>query len=78
MYNNNQINEIRNYCETDVINTYLVYLRHMHHRGTLCKDSYNQAIGDIISLIDQEGEERPHLREFMDACVNASNNKFML
>ena len=78
MYDNNQINEIFNYCETDVLNTYLVYLRHMHHRVTLCKDSYNQAIGDIISLIDLEGEERPHLREFMDAWGKASNNKFTL
>jgi predicted PolB exonuclease-like 3'-5' exonuclease len=24
MYYNNQINEIRNYCETDVLNAYLV------------------------------------------------------
>jgi 3'-5' exonuclease len=29
MPDNNQINEIRNYCETDVLNTYVVYLRHM-------------------------------------------------
>ena len=66
IYDNNPINEIRNYCETDVLNTYSVNLRHMHHRGILFKDSYNQTIADIISLIDLEGEERPHLREFMD------------
>lgn len=78
LYDNNQIDEIRNYCETDVLNTYLVYLRHMLHRGTLCKDNYNHAIGDIIALIEAEGVSRPHLREFMDAWGKASNNNFML
>ena len=67
IYDDNQINEIRNYCETDVLNTYLVYLRHLHHRGSFCKNSDNQAIGDIIALLDLEGAERPHFREFLDA-----------
>ena len=78
MFDNNQITEIRNYCETDVLNTYLVYLRHMHHRGTLSSASYNHAITDIIALIEAEGEERPHLREFLDAWGEASNNTFTL
>ena len=59
MNDNNQINEISNYCETDVLNTYLVYLRHMLHRGTLCKGNYNHAAGDIISLLEAKDESRP-------------------
>ncbi|MBT4464374.1 MAG: 3'-5' exonuclease, partial [Rhodospirillaceae bacterium] len=78
MFDAGKIPEIRDYCETDVLNTYLVYLRLMQHRGTLGTESYNRAVADIISLIEAEGENRPHLAEFMDAWGQASNNSFML
>jgi 3'-5' exonuclease len=78
MYDEGRVPEIRDYCETDVLNTYLVYLRVMHHRGTLSSDDYNHAIADIIALIEAEGEARPHLRQFLDAWGEASNNTFTL
>ncbi|MBL6932163.1 MAG: 3'-5' exonuclease [Rhodospirillales bacterium] len=78
MYDEGRIDEIRDYCETDVLNTYLVYLRVMHHRGTLSSDNYNHAIADVIALIEAEGEARPHLREFLEAWGEASNNTFTL
>jgi len=78
MVDNGQIAEIRDYCETDVLNTYLVYLRHMHHRGKLSTDSYNRTIADVVSLIESEGETRPHLQDFMDAWGVASRNTFTL
>lgn len=78
MYDEGRIGEIRDYCETDVLNTYLVYLRTMHHRGTLTTDGYNLTIADIVSLIEAEGEARPHLAEFMEAWGAASNKTFTL
>jgi predicted PolB exonuclease-like 3'-5' exonuclease len=78
MIENGQAQEVRDYCETDVLNTYLVYLRLMHHRGTLTTAAYNQAISDIIALIEAEGEARPHLREFLEAWGQASDHSFML
>ncbi len=78
MFDEGRVAEIRDYCETDVLNTYLVYLRLMHHRGTLSGDNYNHAVADIIALIEAEGEARPHLREFLEAWGEASNNTFTL
>jgi len=72
-----KVGAVRDYCETDVLNTYLVYLRHMLHRGRINTDGYNQAIGDIIALIDAEGGTRPHLAAFLDAWGAASGNQFM-
>ena len=72
------VKAVRDYCETDVLNTYLVYLRHMLHRGKIDTDGYNRAVSDIIGLIDAEGAQRPHLAEFMDAWGEASNNTFLL
>ncbi len=35
-----EIDAIRNYCETDVVNTYLVFLRFQMMRGTLTEPAY--------------------------------------
>ena len=78
MYDEGRIDEIRDYCETDVLNTYLLYLRTMHHRGTVSTESYNLAIADVVSLIESEGTARPHLAEFLDAWGVASGNTFTL
>jgi len=78
MVDQGRIDDIRDYCETDVLNTYLVYLRHMHHRGKLSTDAYNRAVADLVSLIETEGESRPHLTEFMTAWGESAGNDFML
>ena len=77
LYDAGHIDAIRDYCETDVLNTYLIYLRHRLHAGGTSRAGYNRAIADVITLIEQEGEARPHLRQFMDAWGIASNNNFL-
>jgi len=78
MFDDGKIKEIRDYCETDVLNTYLVYLRYMLHRGDLTMENYNKAIGDILSLIHTEKKERPHLGEFFEAWEDSCDGKFVL
>ena len=78
MYDAGKVGEIRDYCETDVLNTYLVYLRYQLTRGQISKDGYNRAVADVISLIEAETAERPHLGAFLDAWGESSKNEFML
>lgn len=78
MYDDGKIAEIRDYCETDVLNTYLVYLRYQLTRDRMTKDGYNRSIADVVALIEAEREDRPHLGEFLEAWGEASGNKFML
>ncbi len=73
-----EVQAVRDYCETDVLNTYLVYLRFMLHRGSMTKEGYNRAVADVITLIETEGEARPHLAAFMEAWGAASKNRFLL
>lgn len=54
---------IRNYCETDVLNTYCVYLRFELMRGTLSEPEYHRAIERLTHYL-QEEKQRPHLQEF--------------
>jgi 3'-5' exonuclease len=78
MVDQGKINEVRHYCETDVLNTYLVYLRWQLHTGTLNKAGYNASVADLVNFINTEKDTRPYLGDFMEAWGEASDNTFML
>ena len=78
MFDAGRINEIRDYCETDVLNTYLVYLRYQLTRGIITLESHNRAVGDVVSFIGSEQKTRSHLGNFMQAWGEACDNKFLL
>ncbi len=78
MYDDGKIKEIRDYCETDVLNTYLVYLRYMNHCGTLSRIHYNQAISDVVSFLENESASKPHLEEFLHAWSDVCQKEFTL
>jgi predicted PolB exonuclease-like 3'-5' exonuclease len=54
---------IRNYCETDVLNTCLVYLRFQLIRGQLDNKAYGKSCQQVRDALKQEG--KPHLDEFL-------------
>ena len=62
-YQAGQIAGIRNYCETDVLNTYLVYLRFELINGNLTPDEYNTECQLVRETLQQEN--KPHLDEFL-------------
>jgi len=63
-YCNNQLEAIRNYCETDVLNTYLIYLRFELIKGKLTKEKYDIECELVASTLQESG--LAHLREFLD------------
>lgn len=54
---------IRRYCETDVLNTYLVYLRFELLRGRLTRERHAEEVERVKALL-RAGKE-PHLAEFL-------------
>ena len=78
MYDAGKLNEIRDYCETDVLNTYLVYLRYQHHTGTLTTENYNIAIKAVLDFIEMHQEQRVHFKEFKQAWDDACDGNFYL
>ncbi|MES2012142.1 MAG: 3'-5' exonuclease [Pseudomonadota bacterium] len=64
-YKTGQIEEIRNYCETDVANTHLVYLRFQLMRGRLTQAAYEQEIALVRDTLT--GYQAAHWQEFLAA-----------
>jgi predicted PolB exonuclease-like 3'-5' exonuclease len=63
-----EIGRIRDYCETDVLNTYLVYLRFERMRGNLNQVEYEAECQLVRDSLAADG--RPHLLEFLTAWAN--------
>jgi 3'-5' exonuclease len=62
---------IRQYCETDVLNTYLLYLRYQLMRGRLSRQAFrreNVRVADMLAT-----EAQPHLTQFLAAWRGLSD-----
>ncbi len=59
------VDRIRNYCEIDVLNTFLVYLRWELTRGTLTEDRYHGECDRLRAFLKESGDQ--HFCEFLAA-----------
>jgi len=62
-YREGRIDEIRNYCETDVINTWLVFLRFQLMRGAMDRAWYEREVQLVRASLEKI--DAPHWREFL-------------
>lgn len=58
---------ICDYCETDVLNTYGVYLRFERLRGRLDDGAYQEKITHLRHYLQKEAQNHAHLQEFLSA-----------
>ena len=58
-----RLDDIRNYCETDVVNTYLVFLRFQAMRGTVASDQFRAQCDLVRTTLARSAE--PHWQEFL-------------
>lgn len=66
---NGEIDAIRDYCETDVVNTYLVYLRFQQMRGQLSARAHAEEVAFVRGELGKS--DAPHWREFLAAWPDA-------
>jgi predicted PolB exonuclease-like 3'-5' exonuclease len=70
-YQQGKIGEIRDYCETDVVNTYLVYARFQLMRGQFTRARYEQECELVRHALSRlEGR---HWKEFLAAWPAVNN-----
>jgi hypothetical protein len=69
-YLDGDIQGIRDYCETDVLNTYLVFLRYELMRGRLDEQEHTTECERLREML--RNEKKPHLDKFMEGWVLAS------
>lgn len=68
-YQQGHLKAIRDYCETDVINTYLVYLRFQWMRGQISESNYADELNLLKSTLAES--EQAHFHQFLEAWTQA-------
>jgi len=64
-YKEGRLEEIRRYCETDVMNTYLLYCRFQRMRGGFSDAEYRREVAGVRETL--AGLDEPHWREYLGA-----------
>ncbi|MGU3422629.1 3'-5' exonuclease [Methylobacterium sp. D54C] len=61
------LGRVRNYCESDALNTYALFLRYGFASGRMGAALHDDAVDDLVGYLAAERKERPHLGSFLDA-----------
>jgi predicted PolB exonuclease-like 3'-5' exonuclease len=64
-YLEGRIREIAQYCESDVVNTYRVWLRYEHFRGRLSISDFEASEACLREFLKARGNTKPHLADLM-------------
>jgi 3'-5' exonuclease len=56
-----RIREVAEYCESDVVNTYRVWLRYELFRGRLTEGAHQASEMDLIEFINRHENTKQHL-----------------
>ncbi|MGC1591653.1 MAG: hypothetical protein WA770_16240, partial [Pseudolabrys sp.] len=56
-----KIKEVADYCETDIVNTYRVWLRYELFRGRLTNEVFATSEANLVEFIKLRGNTKPHL-----------------
>jgi len=62
-----RIQEIAEYCESDVLNTYRVWLRYELFRGGLSYEAFRASENNLMQFINARGNTKPHLAGLIPA-----------
>ena len=63
-YRRGELAAIRDYCEIDVLNTYLIFLRFQLVRGELDASSYANEVAVVETKLAES--DRPHLQQYLE------------
>jgi predicted PolB exonuclease-like 3'-5' exonuclease len=64
-YREGRVREIAEYCESDVVNTYRVWLRYELFRGRLSDAAFQASQANLVDFIKVRGNAKPHLADLM-------------
>jgi predicted PolB exonuclease-like 3'-5' exonuclease len=64
-YRDGHIRQIAEYCESDVLNTYRIWLRHELFRGSLSDAQFQSSEASLIEFVKARGNTKPHLTALM-------------
>jgi predicted PolB exonuclease-like 3'-5' exonuclease len=62
---NGRIREVAEYCESDVVNTFRIWLRYELFRGSLDREGWERSEAALRTYVLQRSEQRPHFKNLL-------------
>ncbi|WP_246205222.1 3'-5' exonuclease [Microvirga arsenatis] len=78
MVERGDIEQVRAYCEGDVLNLYALYVRWAFLTGRIDAAGHNASMESLVSCLEAGRAERPHLGEFLDRWQSSDRPSPML
>jgi 3'-5' exonuclease len=72
-YRDGRIKEIARYCESDVVNTYRIWLRHELFRGKLTRQSYEVSEATLQKFIEARNNATPPIVKTLESALSDAN-----
>ena len=69
-YREGRISEIAAYCESDVVNTYRIWLRYELFRGRLSEDGLRASEANLSEFIKARSNIKPHLADVQGSTLS--------
>ena len=66
-----KIKEIADYCESDVVNTYRVWLRYELFRGRLTEVTHQASELSLIEFVQRRASTKQHLSDLVASIASA-------
>ena len=76
LYDENKLNIIDDYCETDILNTYLIYLNYAHLTGIINREIFNDCNLELIEFL--KNAEKDNFFEFLNAWEEVDSRKLFI
>lgn len=70
LYYENQLEKIHEYCESDTLNTYMLFLKYELIKGNLNEDDYVDFLALMKQYLSEKKAHRGYLEVFVKACEN--------
>ena len=67
MVKDGNLREVCDYCESDVVTTYRVWLRYELFRGGLTRQDYEASEAALAEFLSPKLDDKPHLRRVSPA-----------
>lgn len=73
LFFNNELTKIKEYCESDVLNTYWLYLKHELLKANMTLEDYLRSINAMGEKIEQDKSYTPVFKEFIQKELQRFN-----
>ncbi|EAJ7103096.1 polysaccharide biosynthesis protein [Campylobacter upsaliensis] len=68
LYYQNQMEKIHEYCESDVLNTYMLFLKYELIKGNLAEEDYGLYLNLMAEYLKEKKANRSYVPYFIKAC----------